>query len=248
MNIQLADQLGREMAWAACSSAGIVSDAMVKEAGLLEGLLLSPLTAIAAFLSAPTGSRLRSMGMGALLGAGIGVLSDKEVENRTEKGEPVKRKDMGPVMKSILTGLALGGTERVHKDVESGKPIGRVGALLTGAPMGAMLAGANPATGMIVGAISGNLLSALGAGGKLPGPLQIFSGQSPQGQEVQTQPASMVGVLPSSNPGKAAMEPSFVTTMNLADLGAVRVPTAKGSLLPQGLKIAPPEAAKKLLY
>jgi hypothetical protein len=240
-----ADQLGRELAWVQARNAGIVSDEMCKQAGLIEGLLFAPLTAIAAFLSAPMGSKLHSLGVGALLGAGIGAFSDREVENRNEKGDPVKHKDLSPLMKTILTGLAIGGTERVRKSVEEGKPISRMGAILTGAPMGALISGSNPATGMAVGAISGSLLSALGAGGKLPGPLQIFGGQPQQGMQAQAPSGSSFGMA--SQPAKSEEAKPQQSLLKLMDFGAVKAPTAAGSFLPQGVRIAPPEAAKKLL-
>ncbi|MBU1743255.1 MAG: hypothetical protein KKC37_17100, partial [Proteobacteria bacterium] len=72
MDRATADQIGRELAWVASREAGIVTPELCKTAGLLEGLLYAPLTALAALFSAPSGSRMHSMGLGFLLGAGMG--------------------------------------------------------------------------------------------------------------------------------------------------------------------------------
>jgi len=170
MDIEIADQLGRELAWTIAKEAGLVDYQMAKEAGLLEGLLFAPLTAVSAMISAPFGSKMRSMGTGLLLGAGIGAVAEKEVENRNAAGDPVESKGMSPMMKSIMAGFALGGAERIKE-----KGLDSTSGILAGAPLGALITSKDPTTGMAVGGVSGSLLSALQGKiptGSLPKPIQ----------------------------------------------------------------------------
>lgn len=167
MDVQLADSIGRQLAWAICLQEGIVDRSMAKEAGLLEGIIFAPLTAIAALLSAPFGSKMRSMGMGLLLGAGVGALSDREVENKNQQGEQVNHHSMSPAVRAILAGISLGGSARVRSDVEHGRPVSQASAILTGAPLGAMMS-SSPASGLVIGTVSGDIISALTRSGQNP--------------------------------------------------------------------------------
>lgn len=161
MDAKLADQLGRELAWVESRRVGLVTDDMAKTAGLFEGLVYAPLTGIAALLSAPFGSKLKNLGVGLLMGAGMGALSTREVQNRQQSGEPVRDQDMSPAMKAIMAGAALGGSSRITKSLAEGKGVSEAGAMLAGAPLGALLA-SDPMKGFLVGGISGKLLSAFG--------------------------------------------------------------------------------------
>lgn len=181
MDFRTADQLGRELAWAQCHQVGIVSVGMAKEAGLLEGLLFAPLTAIAAMMAAPSGSRMRSMGMGLLLGAGMGAVSNREVALRNAQGEQVTRHEMSPAMKAIMAGVAMGGAQRVQQSQEAGQRISPIGAMLAGAPLGAMLS-SDPTTGMVIGGISGSLISSLHPGASRHEPLQHAVSESTGGE------------------------------------------------------------------
>jgi len=178
MDDKTADQIGRELAWVMAKQAGWVSDDLVKSAGLLEGLLFAPLTALAALFTAPWGSKLHSMGMGFLLGAGMGAVTNKEVANRQQQGEQVNPQALSPMMKAILAGVAMGGAARAKGDLEKGKSISSMSAMLTGAPLGAMTSN-DPATGLAVGGAASQLISVLQATnlGKAIGPASPSPGQ-----------------------------------------------------------------------
>lgn len=264
MNIQLADQLGRELAWLHCRSLGIVDDKMVKQAGILEGILFAPLSGIAALLSAPFGSKMRSMGMGLLMGAGVGALSQRELENRNRAGEPVTEKELSPAMKAIMAGLAVGGTQRVQDSMRTGKPMSGLGAMLTGAPLGALLA-SDPSKGFVLGGISGHLLAAFGQG-KGENPLakllpQGITGQPaipPEAAQPMQQapipagmkfPAAMQSAMGGSQPtqeqrpGAIAMQDAVKVMQSRASQRPIQAPQ-------QAMPIrgfAPPMAAQQLL-
>ena len=252
MDFRLADQLGRELAWSHCRQAGIVSDEMVKQAGLLEGILFAPLTAIAAMISAPWGSKMRTMGMGLLLGAGMGAVADREVDNRQSKGEEVGPKQMGPAMKAIMAGIAMGGGQRVQRDLVTGKPISQGGAILTGAPLGAFLS-SSPSTGMAVGAVSASLLSAMqGAkGGERPNPVQSILGalsgaRQPEPKGSMISPAAQLmrevqQAAPRLPLDQLALDQSQAAQTvhmpsSLSPMSAQNYPAARQQALPQALK------------
>ena len=162
MNRAEADQAGRELAWCVAKEYGLVDEAMIKTSGLLEGLLFAPLTALAALFAAPSGSRLHSMGLGFLLGAGMGAVTSKEVRNRQGQGENINAQALSPSMKAIMAGISIGGAARAKKDVAEGKSIEGMSAMLAGAPLGAMLS-PDPATGLAVGGAASQLMSVLHA-------------------------------------------------------------------------------------
>jgi hypothetical protein len=181
-----ADQCGRELAWCVAKEHGLVDDTMIKNAGLLEGIMFAPLTALAALFSAPSGSRLHSMGLGFLLGAGMGAVTSKEVVNRQQQGENLNVQALSPSMKAILACISIGGSERAKKDVAGGKSMEGMSAMLAGAPLGAMMS-ADPATGLAVGGAASQLLSVLHASQIGRQLIAQTPGQAPQAQP--TQPA-----------------------------------------------------------
>lgn len=187
MDRATADQIGRELAWCVAKEAGWVDEPMVKKSGLIEGLLFAPLTALAALFTAPSGSRLHSMGMGFLLGAGMGAVTNREVLNRQKSGENVNAAALSPSMKAIMAGISIGGAARAKKDTADGKQIDGMSAMLAGAPLGAMMSN-DPATGLAVGGAASQLLSVLHA--------------SQMGQQLISQP-------PSQSPGQPQTQPVF---------------------------------------
>lgn len=198
MDRSTADQLGRELAWCVAKEQGLVDAQLCKTAGLLEGLLFAPLTALAALFTAPSGSRLHSMGLGFLLGAGMGAVTNKEVVNRQQKGENVNAQALSPSMKAIMAGISIGGAERAKKDMASGKSVEGMSAMLAGAPLGAMMS-SDPATGLAVGGAASQLLSVLHASQMG----QQLIAQAPQigpqqGQQPQAQPAQPARIGPVS--------------------------------------------------
>lgn len=250
MDYRLADQLGRELAWSHCKQAGIVSDEMVKQAGLLEGIIFAPLTAIAAMISAPWGSKMRSMGMGLLLGAGMGAVADKEVANRQSQGEPVTARQMGPAMKAIMAGVALGGTQRVQKDLITGKPMSQAGGILVGAPLGALVA-SSPSTGMAVGAISGSLLSSFQQARPGQNPIQaalgaIAGGQAPQGQSASPA-AQLMQQIPNADPKRPILA-QLQAAQQMAQAQS-QMPTMASQVIPQAssMGMATPQALQSFL-
>jgi len=199
MDGRTADQVGRELAWVISHTRGLADDALVKEAGLLEGLIYAPLTALAAMFSAPWGSKMQSMGLGFLLGAGMGAVTDREAQQKAQEGKQVSPQEMSPLMKAVLAGVALGGAKRVGADVQQGRPIGNIGALLAGAPLGAMIA-SNPATGMAVGGVSSQLLSML-QGSKIR---DLLSGARPP----ETAPPAAAVAGPQAQPLRLVPQPA----------------------------------------
>lgn len=237
MDARMADQLGRELAWAAMQEAGLLPAGMAKEAGLLEGLLYAPLTGIAALLSAPSGSRLRNMGLGILMGAGLGAVTNKEITNRQAQGEQVGGKEMSPAMRAIMAGVAIGGAGRVERDVKAGKPIEAVSAMLTGAPLGALL-GSDPAKGLLVGAISGRLLSAFGQNPTGQNPLLKFLPAgllANQAQQIMAQqaPGTPVPQQVQVPPGQESPFPQGVQAI-IPRLEQAQ-PLPEGYAIPQGI-------------
>lgn len=252
MDYRLADQLGRELAWSHCRQAGIVSEQMCKEAGLLEGIIFAPLTAIAAMISAPWGSKMRSMGMGLLLGAGMGAVADKEVANRQSQGEPVTTKEMGPAMKAIMAGVALGGSHRVQKDLVTGKPISQFGGILVGAPLGALVA-SSPSTGMAVGAISGSLLSSFQQARPGQNPIQAalgaISGVTQQvPQQTMAGPAGqLMQQIPQADPKRPILA-QLQAAQQMAQAQS-QMPTMASQVVPQAsaMGMATPQALQSFL-
>ncbi len=168
MNFIQADSIGRELAWINLRQMGVIDDEMVKQGGLLEGLIYAPLSAIAAAITAPMGSKIRSAALGLLLGAGVASTASKEVQNKTEKGEPVDHKQMGAAMQAIFAGISTGGAARVVKDLKEGKEVGTAGAIMASAPIGAMLMSTNPVVGALTAGAGAAVAAALRGGSTLP--------------------------------------------------------------------------------
>jgi hypothetical protein len=193
MDRATADQIGRELAWVVAKEAGWTDPAMEKSAGLIEGLLFAPLTALAALFTAPSGSRLHSMGMGFLLGAGMGAVTNREVINRQRQGENINASALSPSMKAIMAGISIGGAARAKKDTADGKQIDGMSAMLAGAPLGAMMSN-DPATGLAVGGAASQLLSVLHA--SQMGQQLISQAPTPQGAAPQPQPQPVFRAQP----------------------------------------------------
>lgn len=184
MDIQTADQMGRELAWVWSVNQGLVTPQMAKEAGLLEGFIYAPLSALAAMLSAPWGSKWRSAGLGLLLGAGIASTTGKEIQQRSDRGEKVQAKDLSPLMKAVLAGLSTGGAARVLRDIKEKKEIGTMGSILAAAPIGALVHSSNPIVGALVAGEGAAILSALRGtpGGKRTEEGENGNGKGPRGR------------------------------------------------------------------
>jgi len=149
-----------------------------KFAGILEPLIYAPFSALASAILAPGGDRGKAGAIGALLGAGMASLAQKEYETRRAAGEPVSAVDFMPLFKSLLAGLAVGGGARVLREREEGN-VSTMSAILAGAPAGALMMGGHPILGSAMGGASGAVLARLGGrkpetpAAKPPSPIEL---------------------------------------------------------------------------
>lgn len=132
---------------------------MRKTAGIVDLALYTPLSALAAAITSPGDQRGRVSAIGALLGAGMASMAQKEYADRLARGEKVSPTDFNPLIRSVLTGLATGGGARVLQDVRGGRGIGPMSALLAGVPTGAIIASDDPAYGAGLGSLAGLAVS-----------------------------------------------------------------------------------------
>lgn len=112
-----------------------------KTAGILDPLIYAPFSALAAALTAPSGSRGRAGALGAVFGAGLSALAQKEYEARRNAGEEVASTDFVPLIRSILGGIATGGGFRVVQEQQERGRVSLRSAFLAGAPAGAAIGG-----------------------------------------------------------------------------------------------------------
>jgi len=146
--------------WKNADPARLVEEArMQKRSGILDPLLYMPFSALASAITAPGDQRGKASAIGALLGAGMASMAQKEYSQRVARGEKVLPTDFNPMFKAVLTGLATGGGARVLRDVRSGEGVRPMSAILAGAPTGALLSGADPMFGAGIGSISGLVAS-----------------------------------------------------------------------------------------
>lgn len=138
-----------------------LEDSGTKTAGILDPFLTMPFSALAAAITAPGGSRGRAGAIGALLGAGMASLAQKEYAERLARGEKVSPVDFNPLFQSVLAGLATGGGARVVQDLHGGEGVRPLSAVLAGAPAGAMLLSSNPVAGAGLGTMGGFVASVM---------------------------------------------------------------------------------------
>lgn len=127
----------------------------MKTAGIVDTALYTPFSALAAAITSPGDQRGRVSAIGALLGAGMASMAQKEYADRLARGEKVSPTDFNPLIQSVLAGLATGGGARVIQDVRGGRGISPMSALMAGVPTGAIIASDDPGYGAGLGAIAG---------------------------------------------------------------------------------------------
>lgn len=132
-----------------------------KDAGIIETLLGAPLSGAAAALGAPAGSRAAAGALGAILGAGVAAMAEKETRQRQAQGEQVSPVDMAPLVKAVLTGIAMGGGVRGLREYQGKGEVSTGTAILAGAPTGALLYPGHPVFGSIVGGLAAPIMASL---------------------------------------------------------------------------------------
>jgi len=126
-----------------------------KQAGIIDSLMMAPLSGLAGAIIAPSGSRAQAGGLGAILGTGMAALANQEYEQKKLRGEPVNPIDFAPMFKAILAGIAAGGVMRAYKQRQETGQVSTGNAILAGVPAGAMLFPGHPIIGAIIGGVAG---------------------------------------------------------------------------------------------
>lgn len=136
--------------------------ALRKEAvGLLDPLIYAPFSALAGLISGPPGERGRSSALGAVIGAGMAALGQKEVEERAARGEAGGLDMLMPGFRAIASGIAAGGVLRAAKERREEGEISTTSAILAGVPTGALLLSESPIVGMLLGGVTAPYLASL---------------------------------------------------------------------------------------
>lgn len=132
---------------------------LVKQAGILDAIVTAPFSAVAAALSAPTGSRGRAGALGAVVGAGLAALAQEEYEKIRDGGGDVSPVDFLPLFRAVLGGLATGGVMRASQEQRDTGRLSLATAFLAGAPAGALAWGGHPVMGALMGTAAAPILS-----------------------------------------------------------------------------------------